>query len=734
MNRTRTGSIIQMILCGVMGLLFLRPGLLATTHYVSPVGNDANAGSLQSPWKTLSKANRTLKAGDTLYIRDGIYAEDINPVNSGTPSAPILIQNYNNEEVIVKGPASGEEIAVVALGYPGSATGWGASSYITLEGLTIDPAYARYGIVIYGDNSQYNLIRHCRLINSIGGKRDGILIGSAKHTIVENCTIDGNWRLGIITTQTPLYTIIRGNTIQNMVNSGIDIQTSYGVNQSFLIENNLIAGSQIEDGIQFEPDYSKYDPGTKRGVIIRNNTLCQNAENAIDLKGCAFVVIEGNIIWGNRGDNDGSGNISGGIGGVFKGDITFTQAHDILVRKNVIYDNFGGVYITNYGWTVVHNTILGNNKTYWGSDVSEQEILNAANEDARRSPKLCGVILAEVTVSSLKNCAIKNNIIGLHHQGEVNVIMTRDLNGTDINGNLYYNEDAVNMVDLTENWNFKKVGLTEFKNKLSTLAGLLGKEAKSIVTVNPGLKMGNLIPSGAGPFNVALESNSPAIDKGDFLTRASSAGTGKTIRVKNTRYFTDGYGITDGDIIKIASNDQIAKIITVTDSVTLVLDRDVSWVNEDGVSLFYYGSAPDMGSNEYMPQYFPHEETGGTAVTLFADVISSITKKLGFKTLNIQLTTSEDVIQIPTPLIMTESDGSQTNIMMDGTLPGKSFSGSVTINETIAEGLAKFTLPDNSLVNAVQATGKDILNGGTIKIDKTPPTIPMSVKIVLVNS
>ncbi|HEX9935155.1 MAG TPA: right-handed parallel beta-helix repeat-containing protein [bacterium] len=718
---------------GLAGAFLFRLEVKSSEYFVAPSGNDSNTGTIQSPWKTISKANHTLKAGDVCTIRQGSYAEDINPVNSGSESSPIVYRNYGSETAVLTGPTSGEEVAVVALGYFGSATGWGATSYIHIEGLTIQPSYARYGIVVYGSRTLHNQIRNCRLICAVGGKRDAILIGSAKYTLVENNLIDGNWRLGIITTQTPVYTIVRGNTIQNMVNSGIDIQTSYGENQAFLIENNTISGSQIEDGIQFEPDYSRYDPGTRRGVIIRNNVICNNAENAIDLKGAAFVVIDGNTMYGNRGDNDGSGNISGGIGGVFKGDITFTQAHDILVRRNLIYDNFGGIYITYYGWTVVHNTILANNRTYWGSEVSKSDILNAANDDARRSPKLCGVIIAEATVNHMRYCAIKNNIIGLNHQGEINLINSKDLTGTDINNNLYYNDIAVSFVDLTANWNWRDINFDAFKARMATIPGLLGRDAQSLVVSNPGLKMGLSAPVGAGPFNFALESNSPAIDQGGFLTQTVGAGSGKTLTVKNARYFSDGFGITDGDVIKIASNGQTATIVSVTDSTQIVLDRDVTWTDGDGVSLFYYGNAPDIGASEYIPQYFPHEGSTETFVYLSADVMAKTVVQYGKKMLQVEMTASDTVVQVPTPIILQESDGTQTEIALSGQIPGKVFSGSVAIDNTIAEGQAKLVLKANSLINADQVTGSDIVNGGNVYIDKTPPAVPMSVKILIVS-
>ena len=53
------------------------------TYYVSVDGDDANPGSLEKPWKTIGKANVTLKPGDTVILRRGVYGGQIRPKVSG---------------------------------------------------------------------------------------------------------------------------------------------------------------------------------------------------------------------------------------------------------------------------------------------------------------------------------------------------------------------------------------------------------------------------------------------------------------------------------------------------------------------------------------------------------------------------------------------------------------------------------------------------------------------------
>jgi len=72
--------------------------------YVAVSGSDANPGSLTRPWRTISKAARTLAAGDTVYIRKGTYRERVIPKASGTDAdRPIRYACYPGETAIIDG-------------------------------------------------------------------------------------------------------------------------------------------------------------------------------------------------------------------------------------------------------------------------------------------------------------------------------------------------------------------------------------------------------------------------------------------------------------------------------------------------------------------------------------------------------------------------------------------------------------------------------------------------------
>ena len=85
-----------------LGILF---SYSQTTYYVSKSGNDSNNGtSLSTPFLTIGKAISVISAGDKIYIRHGVYHEDLTLNNlDATSSNKTLISNYNEEKVIIDG-------------------------------------------------------------------------------------------------------------------------------------------------------------------------------------------------------------------------------------------------------------------------------------------------------------------------------------------------------------------------------------------------------------------------------------------------------------------------------------------------------------------------------------------------------------------------------------------------------------------------------------------------------
>lgn len=97
---------VRFLLALCCAVLCLYPSILeAANRYVSKdTGLDTNSGTLANPWKTIQKAASTAVAGDQVYIRAGVYAENVTMQVSGSVGAgPITFQSYPGEAAIIDG-------------------------------------------------------------------------------------------------------------------------------------------------------------------------------------------------------------------------------------------------------------------------------------------------------------------------------------------------------------------------------------------------------------------------------------------------------------------------------------------------------------------------------------------------------------------------------------------------------------------------------------------------------
>ena len=84
-------------------LILVTLSLEANIYFISPNGDDKNSGSIDKPFKTIDRAVRVLKAGDTLNIRGGEYPIGVRISISGTREKPITFQAYRDEKVAFVG-------------------------------------------------------------------------------------------------------------------------------------------------------------------------------------------------------------------------------------------------------------------------------------------------------------------------------------------------------------------------------------------------------------------------------------------------------------------------------------------------------------------------------------------------------------------------------------------------------------------------------------------------------
>jgi hypothetical protein len=85
-----------------------------------------------------------------------------------------------------------------------------------------------------------------------------------------------------------------------------------------------------------------------------------------------------------------------------------------------------------------------------------------------------------------------------------------------------------------------------------------------------------------------------------LTTITSATGSGFSFVVDDAKYFMDGWGIIDGDLIQLEGKSSPVRITEVNyGTKTITVDEEVSWTEGDGVAQPYNGSKPDMGAYEY---------------------------------------------------------------------------------------------------------------------------------------
>lgn len=104
MKKLATFNLLIILL---ISLFLASPGNVnGKTHYVDRnhrLASDSNPGTLDLPWLTIQHASEIMAAGDTVYIRDGIYHEHVRTEHSGNPNGYIVFSAYKDETPVIDG-------------------------------------------------------------------------------------------------------------------------------------------------------------------------------------------------------------------------------------------------------------------------------------------------------------------------------------------------------------------------------------------------------------------------------------------------------------------------------------------------------------------------------------------------------------------------------------------------------------------------------------------------------
>jgi len=459
----------------------------ATNYYVATTGNDANAGTLQAPFRSVQKSLNTVKAGDTCWISAGTYNEALILKTSGTNAAPITIKNYNGGTVTI---SSGNSRAVMLSGN---------INYYTIDGLNFtsnfvgpyagDKDYSLdFGIGTswwgWSDPTHGNngfIIRNCNITGSIG------FIGS--YNVVENCVLNGAkvFTNGIHDmTASSHHNIYRNNVISNYTNRGVWSMTN--------TSNITVSGNIIHDfgmstngaGIDFDGAYMPVYNSIMDHNIIYNGNIGTQFENGIN------CIADGNIV------HDCKASLTAINYGTEWADREYrTTNTGNIFRNNIAYNSSeSGIIIISSPGTYIYNNSIHNTANYFA-----------------------GIILANGgTTFNSNNCVIRNNIVTDSTKA---ITLEGSVTGTVMGNNLYHNSSGSTN---THYWN----GYYTLERFQSTFGLDTNSRYANPLYVN----------SGAHDFNI--QSSSPAVNVGATLANVLYDIEG-TPRPQGTAYDVGAY-------------------------------------------------------------------------------------------------------------------------------------------------------------------------------------------------
>jgi len=516
----------------------------------NPNATDWGPGSKTRPWRTLSKAAATLKAGQTVFIRAGKYEEELVPQNSGEPGKPIIYRSYPGEEVII-----GDidvEYAVITLAH---------KSYIIIEGLKVDnvPGWLR----AYG--SHHIIIRNNTFTRALSkGRRGGLyFIGCHDIRIVNNIIEDGNDNIMLVLSN---RNIIEGNIIRKGRHTLWAIK---GGNFN-IIRNNYFYNEIQKIGEVFDCEVPTLDwegnADFRQKTAVLNSTKHNLIENNIfaytppspkaPYCGIQYIgqngIIRRNLFYNCTGP---------GIGLQLYG----TEANYNLgnrIYHNVFFKNhFGGVRLTESTQFVFRDNIFKNNILY-RNDFEQHDFRYSKHWYFELNGKP-----VQVMTGRLDGFFFENNLIFNQFVDEPYVI-------------------SYGYVHSEENPEPKPLSWWQ-ANYPELFRGNIQADPLFVDETR---------------YDFHLQPGSPAIDAGAFLTRTTRAGNGTLLPVADVSYFFDGFDIEgeQGDLIQLEGQRVRARVIDIDYANNiLVLDRALSWEANQGVALAYEGDAPDIGAYEY---------------------------------------------------------------------------------------------------------------------------------------
>ncbi|NHZ86498.1 MAG: DUF5011 domain-containing protein, partial [Planctomycetia bacterium] len=519
--------------------------LIGRNLYVSVNGNDDWSGLVQSPieddgpFKTIQHAANVAMPGDTVYIREGTYDEIVIFTRSGSQQdGHITFTNFPAENPVITRTDSDTD----------RDTFYGEDvSFIRIEGLKFEKCVRN---VISFRHSHYIEIKNNEISETNFNIPDnrGIRMGRAI------------WIVGTKDTNSS-HILIEGNHIHHNhtgdSNGGYDeALTIVGNVNYFKVINNIVHDNDFigidiighQEGQWSAFGMNKY--GYVANNISYNNGLQREWASGLYVDGADHLIVENNIVYDNNGP-----------GIVVSQETKESTTDNVIVRFNTSWNN--------------HYSSIGSHPSTGGSVNDTVYVHNTSNGSKNNEP--------EIIFGLGENNRIKNNIFIATSRAFSGGISGMNTSSWEIDYNCYI-PMVSNLLTISDGHN----SYEDFEQYQI----LTEKDLHSLNIENG--YFADIIN-----HDYRLTDQSPCIDQGGFLTTTILGGNGTEVPVKDARYFTSGWGLTNPDMIQIGNNHPVQVLDVNYETNTIIVSQTLTWLENDGVSYIYNGAKPDMGAFEY---------------------------------------------------------------------------------------------------------------------------------------
>jgi len=459
----------------------LKAAAIGTKYFVAKSGNNADAGTLLKPFLTIQKGLSVANAGDTVFVKGGIYQEYVSFPKSGTIGNPIVLKNYAQDIVTI----DAQKIRIYCV----SAN---MKDYISIVGIRTTSS-TNYNIKF--NNCSNVIIDNCQsdMLN-LSPTIEGIVITNSirkSNYIIKNSKIN-NASDGICIWEQVSNVLIQNCETKNSYYSGISVHSE--ADDSIVSPHHVI----IDGVYSHNNDYAGIGVRNTVDIAIRNSHIAYNGATGIQLERNTYTsLIEDNIVEYNSRTRE------------FETGVWVFKSPNSTVSRNIIRGNQTGIrvwYAKNF--KIDYNLILNNIYKSTANPTSE----NTSGVDFRESVGgfynnvLYGNCASNSKLGSIhvfpegvSNISIKNNIV--MNDGSEKDMDFDHVGGSVVssNFNLVYNtRRAINI----------EIGTTKYT--WSAYKTMTKQDAHSVNADPKFISLTN------GNYN--LQSMSPAIDKGVKIT------------------------------------------------------------------------------------------------------------------------------------------------------------------------------------------------------------------------